>query len=81
MPLNIPIEQIQFPPNIPAGCNILVIASLAYALRTSNDPVTPPILVQPEGTPEDPRWSITDGRHRVIASIVAGRTTVSAEIG
>ena len=74
-PLTLPLHWLRPPPNIPAGMNPLVLMSLAYALRNSHHPVDPPIKVQRLGV-ED--YRITDGKHRWMASIVAGRTHIAA---
>lgn len=74
LPFRARIEELRLGPNVPAGCNLLVLASLAHMLRgTNEDP--PPIAVtaEPDGT-----WRIADGRHRVLAAIVAGRPDVLA---
>lgn len=71
----IPLDRLLWPEPVVAGCNYLVIASLTYLYRGSNEHTTP-ILVRPEGD----YWRITDGRHRAIASMVAGRKAVLALI-
>jgi hypothetical protein len=73
---NIPLHTILFGPNIPAGMDLLTIGSLAWCLRRSSEPVDPPIDV----TPEHGYLRVHDGRHRVIASIIAGRTHITANI-
>jgi len=74
--VRIRVEHLNFPQNVVAGCNYLVIASLTYLMRGSNeDP--PPVPVRDEG---GGRYSISDGRHRVIAAIIAGRPDVLCEI-
>lgn len=60
-------------PNVPAGMNPLVIMSLVYMMRSSNqDP--PPILVRRKGK----KYRVLDGRHRFMAAVIAGRTHILA---
>lgn len=66
--MHIRLEQILLPPNVPAGINLLLLAHLAYTLRSTNTN-TPPITIQAEGN----YWRIVDGRHRYLAHIIAGR--------
>jgi hypothetical protein len=68
------IEDLLLPPNLPAGMDVLTLLSLAALLRkTTEDPE--PVSVQREQS----HWRITDGRHRAIAALIAGRTDVLAE--
>lgn len=57
--------------------NPFVLLSLAHEMRQHHDPVGPPIKVAAE------KWQqfrIVEGRHRVVASMMAGRDWVEAEI-
>jgi hypothetical protein len=68
------VEDILLKPNIPAGCNPLVLMSLAHLLRsTDQDP--DPVKVRRDGG----RWRVSDGRHRFLAAVVAGRPDVLCE--
>jgi hypothetical protein len=68
------LEDVRLCPNITAGMNLLVVASLAYMMRTSReDP--PPVSV----SPEDGVWRLHDGRHRLVAAMIAGRPDVLCE--
>jgi hypothetical protein len=68
------IEDLLLPPNLPAGMDVLTLFSLVALLhKTTEDPE--PILVHREQS----HWRITDGRHRAIAALIAGRTDVLAE--
>ena len=62
-------------PNIPAGMNPLVVMSLVYMYRSTTEDA-PPITVRREGE----HWRIIDGRHRFIASVIAGRRRVLARV-
>lgn len=83
----IPLDRLLFPPNPPAGMDWAVVGSLVTELRKTPRPCDPPILVRPERcacTPADcPAhfWRITDGRHRFVAALFAGRTHIEAELG
>lgn len=69
------LDRVLFPKPVPAGCNYLLIAALALRYRSTNEDVEP-ILVTREGH----YYRITDGRHRVMASIIAGRRRVLATV-
>jgi hypothetical protein len=62
--------------NVTAGLNPLVVMSLAYLYRSTTCD-TDPILVRREGRG---RYRICDGRHRFVASLIAGRGDVLAEL-
>lgn len=62
-------------PNIPAGMNPLVVMSLVYFYKSGGEHTTP-IRVRKEGK----HYRILDGRHRWMASVIAGRRRVLAEI-
>jgi hypothetical protein len=68
------IEDLLLPPNLPAGMDVLTLLSLAAMLRkTTEDPE--PVLVRREHS----HWRISDGRHRAIAALIAGRPDVLAQ--
>lgn len=69
------LDRLLYPDPVAAGMNYLVIASLVHLYRSSNEDA-PPITVQQEGSGY---WRIVDGRHRSVASMVAGRKTVLAK--
>jgi hypothetical protein len=65
------VERLLFPPNVPAGMDVLTLLSLTALMRKSNeDPA--PIIVRREGK----FFRITDGRHRALAAMIAGRGDV-----
>jgi hypothetical protein len=74
-PTRLPIERILLHGRVPAGCNILVIASLTHMYRSSSEDA-PPIRVRRKGK----HYVIVDGRHRFIASVISGRHDVLAEV-
>ena len=69
------IDKIMVGPNLPAGMNVLVVMSLVYMYRGSTEHA-PPITVRKEGK----YYRVVDGRHRLLASIIAGRRRVLAVI-
>ncbi|MDF2991881.1 MAG: hypothetical protein K0S37_2395 [Microbacterium sp.] len=73
--VHVPIERLLWPDPVVAGMNYLVVASLTYMYRGSNEDADP-ITVRAEGA----YWRIVDGRHRAVASMVAGRKTVLAVV-
>jgi hypothetical protein len=74
--VRIPLQQLCVSANVTAGLNPLVVMSLAYAYRCSTGDVDP-ILVRRIGRD---RYRVTDGRHRFVASLIAGRPDVLAEL-
>lgn len=70
------IEHLRLPPNVPAGMNYLKLGHYAYRLRATNEDLAP-ITVAPVG---DGSFRITDGRHRAIAALIAGRPDVPVVI-
>lgn len=77
MVLTVEIQRLLFPRPHPQGMNPWVLMSLACAMRQTHDPVGPPVTVAREGD----LLRIVDGRHRVVAAIMAGREFISAVIG
>lgn len=67
----IPVSSLLMLDNIPAGMNPLVLMSLAYMFRSTTQDAAP-ILVRPEGD----LYRVLDGRHRAVASVIAGRPDV-----
>jgi ParB-like chromosome segregation protein Spo0J len=72
--MKLPLHRILLPKPVPAGMNPLVLMSLTYAIRTGAR--TEPITVTREGK----HYRITDGRHRFMASVIAGRDYVHAKV-
>lgn len=72
-----PLHHLVMPPNLVAGMNPLVVMAIAYRLRTSLDDVEP-LDVSPLGTLEGwgDVWAVHDGKHRLMASYIAGRPDV-----
>jgi hypothetical protein len=70
------LDRLLFPDPVAAGLNPFVLFSLAYLYRSSNDDADP-ITVTRE---RDDLYRIRDGRHRAMASMIAGRKTVLAVI-
>lgn len=73
--MRIPLDRLLLKPNIPAGMNILVVCSLALMYRSSSDDA-PPVEIRDLG---DGYWRVLDGRHRFLASVIAGRPDILAE--
>jgi len=65
----------------PAGSDPLVVMSLAYHYRTTLADVEP-ILVRHSGMVAGGRayYTITDGKHRFMASMIAGRERILAKV-
>lgn len=72
----VPLEQLCISRNVTAGLNPLVLLSLAYRYRSTTDD-TDPITVVALGPG---RYRISDGRHRYVASLIAGRLDILAEL-
>lgn len=76
----VPVSHVLLPPGIPAGMNLLKLAALAYASRTGApdpDPITVRVL---DGAARGNKrvFTLTDGRHRFLAAVIAGRESVLA---
>jgi hypothetical protein len=69
------VDRILLPEPVSAGMNPLVLMSLAHHYRSTTDDVDP-ILVRREGK----HYRISDGRHRFVASVIAGRRRVFATV-
>lgn len=70
----LPIDSLLFGENVPAGMDWSVIGLWVCRLRKTAEPCDPPVIVG--RIPGSDFWRITDGRHRVVASLIAGRTHV-----
>lgn len=70
----IPLDRILYPEPVSGGLNPYVLMSLAYMYRSTNEHA-PAVTVQREGD----YMRLTDGRHRCIASMMAGRKLILAE--
>jgi hypothetical protein len=71
-PQLLPLEQLLLCEPVTAGMNPYVLMSLAYLYRSSNEDVDPITVTRASAD----LYRITDGRHRAIASLLAGRKTV-----
>lgn len=72
------IRNILMPSTPTAGMNFLVLGSLAYLYRSTDEDADEPVLLKYEDNHN--AYRITDGRHRVFASVIAGRKTVWAKV-
>lgn len=70
----IPLDQVLFGTNPPAGLDWSVVGHWAMVFRKSAEPCDPPIQVTREGN----YWRVTDGRHRVVGALFAGRSHIDA---
>ncbi len=77
-PAELRLDQLLFLRNCPAGMDWAVIGRFVCELRKGAAPVDPPIRVYAE--PGTPFYRVADGRHRVIASYIAGRDTILAVV-
>lgn len=75
--MRIPLSCLVLKDNVPAGANILVIASLVLMYRSSSEDA-PPAEVRDLG---NGFWRVMDGRHRFMASVIAGRPDLLCEVG
>jgi hypothetical protein len=77
--VNVPLHQLAFGLNPPAGMDLSVIGHWAMLPRKTAEPVDPPILI---GAPclACGVHRVTDGRHRVSGGWVAGRSYIDAKI-
>lgn len=71
------VDRLLFPEPVAAGMNPYVLFSLTHIYRSTNEDVEP-IQVRTYGL--GGLYTITDGRHRSVASMIAGRKTVLADI-
>lgn len=77
-PVEIRLDQLLFLRNVPAGMDPFVVGHWAMVQRKGADPVDPPIRVFAE--PGTPFYRVSDGRHRVLGALLAGRDTILAVI-
>lgn len=75
-PVEIRLDQLLFPRPVPAGMDWAVIGIWTAYQRKGSTPVDPPIVVRAEGG----YYRIVDGRHRVVAAIMAGRDAIAAVV-
>lgn len=75
MPKRIRVDRIIVSEPVPAGMSPLVVMSLAYMYRSTTEDADP-ITVTREG----PHYRVADGRHRYLASVIAGRRRILATI-
>ena len=76
MTKRIPLGRILMPKKtVTAGMNIGVLITLGHLMRSTTENVKP-IKVRREGD----YYRITDGRHRFMASAIAGRSHVRARV-
>lgn len=69
--MKIRLDELLVGPNPPAGMNPLVLMHFAYLLRATTEDLQPIEVTQSNGY-----YRIHDGRHRYVASLIAGRPTV-----
>lgn len=75
-PVRLPLDQLLFLRNVPAGMDWAVIGMWCARFRKTAEPCDPPIDVVPDGHV----YRVADGRHRTIAAYIAGRTSIEARI-
>jgi hypothetical protein len=73
-PVEIRLDRLLFPRAVPAGLDWAVLGIWTAYQRKRADPVDPPIVVRAEGD----YFRITDGRHRVVGALLAGRDAIAA---
>jgi hypothetical protein len=73
MAFRVPLHHILIPENVAAGMNPLVIMSLAYMMRSSNEDPPPAELVR-----KGLYWRLKDGKHRYFGATIAGRKDLLA---
>ena len=71
----IKLNKILVPTPVSAGMNPLVLMSLVYMYRSTTEDAEP-IVLRKEGR----YYRITDGRHRFMASVIAGRRRILAKV-
>lgn len=72
----VPLDAVVFGPNVPAGMDWAVIGLWVCRFRKTAEGCDPRIAVT--AIADTGLWRVTDGRHRVIAAIMAGRTEIEA---
>jgi hypothetical protein len=71
--VRIPINKILFPEPVSAGMDLETLVILSQRMRKTNVDFDP-IIVRAEGD----LFTLTDGRHRVVAAMMAGRKDILA---
>jgi hypothetical protein len=74
--VRVPISRLVLKDNIPAGASVYVLASLVLLYRHTSDDA-PPAAVRDLG---NGYWRVLDGRHRFLASVIAGRPDLLATV-
>jgi hypothetical protein len=72
----LPLDTLLFGTPVPAGMDWSVLGLWTCRLRKTADPCDPPITVR--HIPGTSYYRLIDGRHRVMAAIMAGRTHIDA---
>lgn len=73
-----PIDRLRFKDPIPAGMDPYVSLGMVPLLRGSNEDHEPALLDEP--CPTCGTATVLDGRHRWIASVIAGRPDLLADM-
>lgn len=76
MSFRVPLEDLRVGPNVTAGMNpyrLLGLVPLLKETTQDHEPIT--VRPLPGGS-----WRVVDGRHRFLASIIAGRPDVLCEL-
>lgn len=73
-----PLDRLLFLANMPAGLDWAVIGLHVCRLRKTALPCDPPVKVKPVG--DTGFYRVTDGRHRCIAAMIAGREAIEYEL-
>jgi hypothetical protein len=73
--MRIPISRLVLKDNVTAGASLYVLAGLILTYRNTTDDA-PPVEVRDLG---NGFWRVLDGRHRYLASVIAGRPDLLAE--
>lgn len=71
----IPLDRLHLGPTVPAGMDWSVIGMHHVYLRKTSEPCNPPIVVAPCTCQH---WCVSDGRHRMFASVIAGRRDIES---
>ncbi len=70
------LDELRFLPNVAAGMNIFTISSMVPLMRNSTEDYDPILVGSACG--DCGTRTILDGRHRVVASLMAGRRDILA---
>ncbi len=70
-PFLLPVHEIRLAPVLPCGLAPLTLYAIACTLRNTHELVEP-VQVERRGN----EWHLVDGRHRYVASIIAGRSDI-----